>query len=181
MNFTKEMLVALVLVMGISLIQSCRCDKGPEPPPDASVTTAPPETQGIVDGGEDALQEPEWAPVLHLRYAEGLWGSKDAAEGWAEVTSKASTEEKGGKWRFPYPWHLLLHPPDTDYTYDCGFHEELMDADGFIGWRLAWCEGGTLNEGRRHARRVFFSKRETVVEFLRINLQGLADVELDRN
>jgi hypothetical protein len=180
MNFTKEMLVALALVMGISLIQSCRCTRGSEPAPDAAVTTAPPETRGIVDGGEDALQEPEWAPVLHLRYAEGLWGSKDAEEGWADVTSRETAIEKGEQWRYPYPYHLVLAPPG-EYAYDCGFHEEPMDADGFIGWRLAWCEGGTLPEGRRHASRVFFSKRETVVEFLRINLQGLAVVELDRN
>jgi hypothetical protein len=172
------MLVALVLVVGVSLAQaSCRCDKDPEPAPDADVPTS--STQGVLT--TTSSLEPTWAPVHHLRYAEGLWGSKDAAEGWAEVSSRAEVTEKGGEWRYPYPWHLLLHPPDTSYTYDCGFHEELLDADGFIGWRLAWCEGGTLNEGRRHARRVFFSKRETVVEFLRINLQGLAEVELDRN
>lgn len=179
MSMTKEMLVALALILGIIAIPaSCRCGRepGPVPKPDP-----PPAVQDAAPEAS-APTEKVWEPVTNLDTVEGSWGSKDNEEGWAEVSSRATAKENGDPWRYPYPWHLLLHPPETEVTYDCGFHESLEEpADaGAHSWRVAWCEGGELEEGRRHAKRLVLRKREEAVEFLLIDINGLPTVELDR-
>ena len=188
MTYTRVALIlaGLVFLFGIYLVASVllvRCHSTPESTQEAGSTLIvkehPPDV--VLDAEPDVPDKPVWGPVINLNYVEGLWGSKDAEEGWAEFTSKATAKEKGERWKYPYPWHLLLHPPEAPHTYDCGFHSKLMD-DGYrLGWRVAWCEGGDLEKGRRHAKRLLLHKREEAVEFVLIDINGIPTVELDRN
>lgn len=189
MNRTREMLVALVIVMGVGIRPvACRGSKGNEAD-DGGVTTSSAEEAPDVDptaswGRLDAAPPPQllWGPVLNLMDVEGSWGSQDDEnEGWAELTSKRATLERKEQWRYPYPWHLLLHPPKADFTYDCGVHEGMEDAGGLLGWRVGWCEGGSFEKGRRHAVKIFFHEKETFdYQLILINLHEVTKVELER-
>jgi len=181
MGQVAEMLVALACVLGTSSLSVCTCPRpGPQPPPDAMVvvatTTALPDAQG--GPAEAGLL---WKAVVSLDPLEGSWGSKTAEEGWAELSSRDKTLENGGKWEYPYPWHVLVHPPGQPSTYDCGVHELLMDDGKTEPWRVAYCEGGDLPPGRRHAKRLVLMLADTDQGLLRIDVEGLAVVELDRN
>ncbi len=181
MSWTKEMLVALTLIVGVSFLPgACRCPKTPEPASDAGVTTSEPVLPEV---GPDGPQESvfEWVHVKDLHSVEGLWGSKDAEEGWADLTSRTTVTEKGGQWRYPYPWHLVLAPPGG-YVLDCGIFPEPQDNGGsYIGWRVGWCEGGDLPEGKRHAKKVFFTRADAAAELLGIEIIGLVKADFDRN
>lgn len=180
MGQTGEMLVGLACVMGsASLLGVCNCPKsGPVPAP----STAPSSTAPVTASSTPPPPpKPAWKAATSLEPLEGSWGSKVAEEGWAELSSKKATIEKGGKWVYPYPWHLLVHEPEQPNTYDCGVHEELMDDGQTEPWRVAYCEGGDLPPGRRHAERLILMLADTEQELLHIDVVGLATVELDRN
>jgi len=192
MTYTKDMLVGLALILWIPSLQgACRCSKDGETAPDAGVPAPTasssadpwddPWMQRDASTGPQDASPPPPRPVVSLSAVEGLWGSKDGEEGWAEVTSKAKTEEDGGKWRFPYPWHLLAHPPGSEATIDCGFHEQLMGDAGLADWRVAYCEGGPLGEGQRHAKRLVLTTQEAAVELLTIDVEDVIHLTVDRN
>ena len=183
-SWTKDLVVLLVVAAGVVVLpEACLCHKTPETAQDAGGTTSSTTHEPAVEAGPEAPQEPvlEWVHVKDLHSVEGLWGSKDAEEGWAELTSRQTAEGKGERWRYPYPWHLLLAPPGG-YVLDCGIYPEPQDDGGsLIGWRVGWCEGGELSEGRRHARKVFFHRADAAAELLGIEILGLVKADFDRH
>jgi len=102
-----------------------------------------------------------WAIVQKLSDIEGKWGA-------AELRSKTSAVDAGADWSIPYAWQLTVD------GYDCGVHELLIE-----DYRLAYCQGGKFDAGRRHA--VKLSLRYTLdVDMLHVQIGEQLDTVLRR-
>ena len=160
MNDSTYIFLATPLVAGILLMGACdSCGETTStvpdaaPPLSASPSTAPPTPSTAPSAVPTA-----WAVVETLGSVEGRWGVPvDSKGAWASI-------QKG---KSPYPWRVTFAMSEEDSEYDCGAYEQLTD-----DWRVAYCKGGNLGDGRR-ALRLTLHVKPDAPEQLRIQLSSL--------
>ena len=95
--------------------------------------------------------------VETLGSVKDRWGVPPDTKGaWAYI-DKGTT---------PYPWRVTFAVNEYQPEFDCGVYEQLTE-----GWRVAYCKGGTLGDGRRALRLTLHVKPDSP-EQLRIRLSG---------
>lgn len=148
------MIKSLIIVPLVALASCGSCDETPTttgaPPLSATPSNTPPTPSTSASAVPKA-----WAVVETLGSVEDRWGAPPDAEGaWGAI-------ERGTT---PYPWRVTFAVSEEDPEYDCGVYEQLTD-----DWRVAYCKGGTLGDGRR-ALRLTLHVKPNAPEQLRIQL-----------